>query len=400
MNTLLGFLTFTKAITYLVAISYVFAFIAFWQLMQYKGKGLKGLLVRVVPAAVLALGVVILADKLISASTVTIPSPPSTETHLLSSSVLADLYGPASFDHDSHLGGDADCTLCHHFSEDRTPRCEECHAYSPEDPHQPSLTHVYHLRCISCHKERQVGPTGCTGCHTESAIAPLSIAHPLTGEENCISCHGAGIPGMPGLPDDHASATNGVCQLCHKVSVHPEALARRELPHEIARREDCLLCHGEGIGGAQRVPADHAGRANDTCQLCHEPPGAEGAPALAPSPAAPALGELPHEVAGREDCLMCHEEGIAGAKQVPADHAGKANDTCQLCHEPPAAEGTPALAPSPTAPALGELPHEVAGREDCLMCHEEGIGGAQQVPADHAGKANDTCQLCHKPSAE
>ena len=341
MNTLLEFITFTKATEYLIAISFLFAFIAFWQLIQYKGKGSKGLIVRVVPVAVLALGVGFLADRLINTSAATITSPPSmetptVETPLLSSAVLGDMYGPASFDHDSHQSGDEDCALCHHYSEDRTPRCSECHAESPEDLRKPSLTHVYHLRCISCHRENQVGPTDCTGCHIEAAVAPLSIAHPLTGEENCISCHGAGIPGMPGLPDDHAGATNGVCQLCHKVSVHPAALARYDLPHGVAGREDCLLCHGEGIGGGQKVLADHAGRENDTCQLCHEPPAAEEAPALAPSPTAPALGELPHEVAGREDCLMCHEEGIAGGQKVPADHAGRENDTCQLCHEPPA----------------------------------------------------------------
>ncbi len=107
-------------------------------------------------------------------------------------------------------------------------------------------------------------------CHQKATIPPLSITHPLTGRGNCLSCHGAEIPDVPGLPADHTNGvTNGVCELCHKSMVEEAALATRELPHEVGGREDCLMCHGEGIGGAAKVPADHAGRTNDTCQLCH-----------------------------------------------------------------------------------------------------------------------------------
>lgn len=198
--------------------------------------------------------------------------PLANETPLLSSPVLVELYGPAQFDHELHQRIAQDCNMCHHYSGDKTPPCKECHntPFNPDNLNKPGIAHVYHLRCISCHTENQVGPAECTGCHNKAAIPPLSIAHPLAGAENCLGCHKNGVSGVPGLPADHTSVTNGVCQLCHRPTVKPTALATRKLPHEITGREDCLLCHGEGIGEAAKVPSDHAGRTNDTCQLCHK----------------------------------------------------------------------------------------------------------------------------------
>jgi hypothetical protein len=79
-----------------------------------------------------------------------------------------------------------------------------------------------------------------------------------------------GISGVPKIPADHAAATNGVCELCHKTEVDAAEIAERALPHDIEDMEDCLMCHGEGIAGATKVPEDHAGKTNETCQLCHK----------------------------------------------------------------------------------------------------------------------------------
>jgi archaellum biogenesis protein FlaJ (TadC family) len=48
METLVGYLTFTKGIEYLIAIGFLLAFIVFWLLVYGKGKG------RIVPIVVLA----------------------------------------------------------------------------------------------------------------------------------------------------------------------------------------------------------------------------------------------------------------------------------------------------------------------------------------------------------
>jgi len=272
MKTLLEFITLTKGVEYLIAIAFLIGFIAFWFLLHYRGRG-RGFAARILPAGILVLGLGVLVYSCISSQAVKTTAPPSTEAPLLSSAVLVDMYGPASFGHELHQQVVQDCTLCHHHSGSSFPPCRQCHGepFNPEDLSKPGLAHVYHLRCISCHKENQIGPTDCTGCHAKAAIPPLSTAHPLTGMGKCLDCHGPeGIAGVTKIPVDHAGATNSVCQLCHQPSVAAEALAKHKLPHEIAGREDCLLCHGEGIGGAAKVPTDHAGRTNDTCTLCHK----------------------------------------------------------------------------------------------------------------------------------
>jgi len=99
---------------------------------------------------------------------------------------------------------------------------------------------------------------------------------------------------------------------------------------------------------------------------------------------------------------MPQSEG--GLKPAPKDHAGRANDTCQACHKPSTSAG-PTAAPkaaateAPAAPSEGEappaIPHDLAGRDNCLTCHNP-EGGLKPAPKDHAGRANETCQACHK----
>lgn len=368
MDSLVEFMHFTKGTTYLISIAFLFAFLAFWLLVNQGNR--QGLAIRIVPLLILALGFGGLASTCVSPEETTTANPANGETPLVSSAVLVEMYGPASFDHGSHQALTEDCTVCHHYSGSATPACKECHnhRFNPENLNKPGVACAYHLRCISCHKENQSGPTDCTGCHTKAIIPPLSIDHPLAGVESCLTCHGVDIPGMPNIPGDHSGATNGVCQLCHQPTVDPTALAKRELPHGVEGREDCLLCHGEGIAGAGSVPADHAGRTNNTCQICHKPSTDDGpTPPVGPQ-------ATPHEVEGQEDCLLCHGVDMSEVVRVPADHAGTSNETCLNCHG---------------------LPHEVEGREDCLVCHGEGIIEAAGVPADHDGGSNETCLNCH-----
>jgi hypothetical protein len=267
MNTLLEFLTFTKGTSYLIAIAFLIGFIAFWQMLYPKGKKL-GL--RIITLVILSIGLAGLAAYSIVQQPGTAPAPEEKEMPFINPAILVEMYGPALFDHDMHIEF-SECTVCHHESGDETPPCQECHAdpFDPSDLRKPGLERVYHLRCISCHKEEQVGPTECTGCHHKAAIPPLSVVHPLTGVENCFKCHKGEMSGVPGMPSDHAGVNNGQCRLCHKTVVDEAELAKRELPHEVDGNQDCLICHGEGIAGATRVPEDHAGRTNETCLLCH-----------------------------------------------------------------------------------------------------------------------------------
>ena len=181
------------------------------------------------------------------------------------------------------------------------------------------------------------------------------------------------------------------------------------VPHPIEGREDCLICHD--IGQIQPFPADHEGRANDTCLACHEAAEAgeeESAESTAtPSMSAEETGEMqpvPHPIEGREDCLACHD--IGQIQPFPADHEGRTNDTCLACHEAAAGE-----APEPTAEPTATLPpsfqivptpiqEPVLFEENtCITCHRD-LGGRQaEITADweesvHAARGVG-CVSCH-----
>ena len=65
-------------------------------------------------------------------------------------------------------------------------------------------------------------------------------------------------------------------------------------------------------------------------------------------------GEVPHDLAGRDDCLMCHQVGaMEPVTDVPPSHADRASVTCLWCHGPAATMLT-------TDPAI--ILHHLAGR--------------------------------------
>ncbi len=111
---------------------------------------------------------------------------------------LSSLYEGVSFDHDMHIEATSEnCTTCHHHTagtppedpncipchmnsgEAESPLCSDCHAAEPfsaanleksyntprlHHKAKPGLKAVYHLNCLTCHKE--VGaPDGCVDCH-------------------------------------------------------------------------------------------------------------------------------------------------------------------------------------------------------------------------------------------
>jgi hypothetical protein len=265
------------------------------------------------------------------------------------------------------------------------------------------------------------------------AGVPNPIPHPISERTDCTICHGP--DGVKPAPANHASFTVDMCTTCHKPTVEetpvvitpttapasatetPEAGATPApsgipaIPHEIAGREQCLLCH-DPAGNIRPAPQDHVGRTADTCQMCHKPigsaAGATAEPTATPSGQGAIAGAplIPHEIAGREQCLTCHDPS-GSIRPAPQDHAGRTVDTCQTCHKP--ASTSSEVTPQPTAPTEEEgaeseggiggaplIPHDLAGRDDCLACHNP-VGGLRPAPADHAGRTNDSCQVCHKP---
>ncbi len=46
--------------------------------------------------------------------------------------------------------------------------------------------------------------------------------------------------------------------------------------------------------------------------------------------------QIPHDLIGRSDCLMCHKHGVSEAPRIPGAHRGLESNTCQTCHISPA----------------------------------------------------------------
>jgi cytochrome c5 len=119
-------------------------------------------------------------------------------------------------------------------------------------------------------------------------------------------------------------------------------------------RTDCLLCHGDGINNAPRVA--HRGMSHRLlearCRSCHLPGNqameeAEGVGLdqllFARNAFPPTLPNNPDHTGAwlRDDCLKCHQNGIAGAPKVI--HEGMSSvlleALCRSCHVTSAPSG-------------------------------------------------------------
>jgi cytochrome c-type protein NapB len=173
------------------------------------------------------------------------------------------------------------------------------------------------------------------------------------------------------------------------------AMVPPPIPHTVEEaRQDCLLCHAMGAVEASPIPADanHEEAEELLCRTCH---------ALLPQPAPPAIAPpaIPHDLVGREDCLMCHKMGIAYAPRIPDNHSGLPVGLCQTCHK--AAPTMPLPEETRVAGVMPpQVPHPLEGRTDCRLCHETGVGGAPQFPPDHVDRANEVCLVCHVAASE
>jgi nitrate/TMAO reductase-like tetraheme cytochrome c subunit len=241
-----------------------------------------------------------------------------------------------------------------------------------------------------------------------------AVPHPSGAHTDCRVCHAADA--VRPFPAAHAGYENSLCTQCHQPTLteeggEAEPVAIKQIPHTLeGRRHQCLTCHGPE--GFKPYPADHIGRSAEMCLACHEVSTESmvvtGAEETQPTEETQ-TGQgpfIPHELEGRDDCLLCHDLG--GAKPFPDNHEGRTTETCTLCHQVAAPAGDEEAEPPPTEseetaePAEAEgptsIPHELEGRDDCLLCHD--LGGVKPFPDDHEGRTSDMCQACHKPGGE
>jgi hypothetical protein len=114
-----------------------------------------------------------------------------------------DNYGPVRFMHSRHaatLGGD--CATCHHYrpadsSASETVACRACHqeAFNPDYQGRIGLKAAYHMQCIGCHEDMEVGPVACEGCHAMNAPDHEVLVDlpqdptPIQVTQECLRCH-------------------------------------------------------------------------------------------------------------------------------------------------------------------------------------------------------------------
>lgn len=263
-------------------------------------------------------------------------------------------------------------------------------------------------RCADCHQENyamwQKGDhqtVSCENCHGPGREhletgAPLELH---TERELCGTCHARLVSRPVGFPQvDMAEMGHGEkCVSCHDPH-EPRAGMPPQVPHSLEDRTECQSCHGKHEPWEEPPPTvPHTMEGRTECLTCHGPEEIRGLE----------LPHIPHSLEGREDCLECHNSGAI--KPFPADHVGRKSVSCQICHQPaevkiavPVASAPVTLSPEPepeknpetaeTGDGPARIPHDLEGREDCLMCHS---AGDLAVPEDHSGRTSDTCTGCH-----
>ncbi len=187
--------------------------------------------------------------------------------------------------------------------------------------------------------------------------------------------------------------------------------AQPPIPHTLEGRADCIACHTTGLAGAPKSPPDHVGRTNEMCQACHKPgPARAATPTVAATVAAPAVSptaapaatratsaipRVPHPLQGRDNCLACHQTGLGGSPKVPANHTGRGNETCKTCHQISLAEGQVPV----VVPTLVPNIKPAANKNSCVDCHKTQSGKSADIVKEwdvsiHAER-NVACVDCH-----
>ncbi len=104
----------------------------------------------------------------------------------------------------------------------------------------------------------------CKGCHGTDAISIPNVptmAHPVEGWTNCLSCHND--TGLVKTAPGHAGIHKEACLMCHKPPTDLKTALKR--PHHVPAGTDCTSCHnGKGTAPLPKLMADRK-----NCWVCH-----------------------------------------------------------------------------------------------------------------------------------
>lgn len=223
------------------------------------------------------------------------------------------------------------------------------------------------------------------------------------------------------FPDNSAHKDFAGCFRCHD-GKHLSADGK-------AIRLECNICHGipVTVGAEARVPqvpvatvrepashlnttfvADHRFLANQECSTCHGDIhfGSDNSGFCANSschgtawPQVNLNAAFPHPIPligahATVLCSQCHQGQAKPAYVCSNCHtppAGHFTTDCSTCHTP--VGWTESVASILRAAPV--IPHGLAGRDDCLACHNP-AGNIQPAPPNHSTYTNAQCTICHK----
>lgn len=108
----------------------------------------------------------------------------------------------------------------------------------------------------------------------EAWKTPPAMQHATEGRDNCMMCHKAGtMEAVPDAPASHADWPNDICADCHAKDATVQTTAPPAITHPMEGRAACTMCHEAGkMEAVPDMPADHEGRVDKYCTVCHTAP--------------------------------------------------------------------------------------------------------------------------------
>ncbi|MFN2290659.1 MAG: hypothetical protein ACK2UC_05665, partial [Anaerolineae bacterium] len=316
------------------------------------------------------------------------------------------------------------CNICHSVPEnvgegDRVPQLPVASVQEPASHLESSFMADHRFEansaCESCHGEIEFGSDDSSFCANSSCHGQAwpdvdldaAFAHPIPLEGGhaevwCHDCHEGVRKPVFECANCHEPPTEphfgDVCEDCH-TPFGWDQVDLGEFQHPIAlegahAEASCIDCHAEQVEGLEYVCANCHEPPSDThfgpsCEDCHTPT------TFSDATLPPELHPVPLEGAHAEaDCGSCHTDPDAELDYICANcHTPPENHlegSCDTCHSP---EGFAESASFIVGLAPG-IPHDIEGRDDCLLCHDPD-GQIQPAPANHDYE-NEQCTLCHK----
>jgi mono/diheme cytochrome c family protein len=236
------------------------------------------------------------------------------------------------------------------------------------------------------------------GPFTDDEIRALAAYLKLSAEEiavggqtlyegYCSVCHG---PGGEKIPKVRLGDPEFLTSLGHEEILRVIQEGRGGMPAFSKARggplsfEETLAVArylDELAGVAVRSPATLF---SDSCVQCHGPDGAR-------IPTANLASKEFLSQKSDEEMTRAIAEGIGGMPALGREAGGALSDD-EIRALVRYLKQRAGLLPLPSPP---QIPHSLVGMDRCFTCH--GPSGIKPVPADHEGRTEDTCQVCHKP---